>query len=412
MARMLLDLDIEYISLVREPANRKKRLVLKSVGEKAKVDFYVPFQKSNDEDMIVYGVVYSPGEVDAQGDFTTEEEIKKAAWNFMKSGRVWNVDVEHTEKRVPAYVAESWLSKGGDPLFPDEPANTWIVGVKVEDEGLWTDIKKGKYQGFSMAGVAKVQEVEKSGDTYYVSRAKTDWPIAPSDTPWDPEAAKDRILQKGGWELLAQCVAVIEFKRGEKGLPEAKSRYSFPFCDVVNGKVMIIPKAVSSGIGYLNGARGVKIDPAKAKVARPVLEKIHARIEREKEKEKMGKSLKDEIIKALKDLLGIGDNNKEEVDMTKDEVLKLVDERIGKAVKEEILPVLKELKKALGKEEQKGDTEAKAEQKAEASEVEVLKKELEGLKKEMEELKKARTQAIPHEGRRAEGEDPAYTGIA
>ncbi len=407
-----MDLDIEYISLVREPANRKKRLVLKSVeGEKAKVDFYVPFQKSNDEDMIVYGVVYSPGEVDAQGDFTTEEEIKKAAWNFMKSGRVWNVDVEHTEKRVPAYVAESWLSKGGDPLFPDEPVNTWIVGVKVEDEGLWTDIKKGKYQGFSMAGVAKVQEVEKSGDTYYVSRAKTDWPIA-FDYPrnWDPEAAKERILQKGGWKLLAQCVAVIEFKRGEKGLPEAKSRYSFPFCDVVDGKVMIVPKAVSSGLGYLNGARGVKIDPAKAKVARPVLEKLQERIRREKEK--MGKSLKDEIIKALKDLLGLGDDNKEEVDMTKDEVLKLVDERIGKAVKEEILPVLEGIRKALGEEEQKGDTEAKAEQKTEASEAKELKKEVEELRKMVEELKKARTQAIPHEGKRAEGEDPAYTGIA
>ncbi len=274
--RLLKDLDVKFISLVKKPANRRERLILKDDGG---FELFVPFEKTRlSEDMVVYGVVYAPGEPDAHGDYTTAEEIKKAAWKFLREGRVRNVDVEHTYREAPAYVAESWLSKGNDPLFPDEPEGTWIVGIKVEDENLWKRIKKGEYRGFSLAGTARA--VEKSEK--YKSFAKTDWPIAPKDTPWNGKEAKKRLLDRGGWELLSRCVAAVKMKGDE--LPESLNDYKFPFCDVINGKVMIVPQALQVSKAFLNGAFGVEIDPQLEEIARSVIEKIEKRMGRNESK--------------------------------------------------------------------------------------------------------------------------------
>ena len=43
-----------------------------------------------------------------------------------------------------SFVAESWITKGSDPLFPDEPEGSWAVGIRVEDESLWASVKKGE----------------------------------------------------------------------------------------------------------------------------------------------------------------------------------------------------------------------------------------------------------------------------
>jgi hypothetical protein len=129
------------------------------------------------------------------------------------------------------------------------------------------------------------EKMEFAENVRFKSYAKTNWPIADPGTSWNPDAAKKRLVDKGGWKLLSQCCGAVEFHGDEKELPEAFSRYKFPFCDVIDGKVQIVPKAVSSGIGYLNGARGVKVDPSLAKVVKPILEKLKNRIEKSKAKE-------------------------------------------------------------------------------------------------------------------------------
>ena len=117
----------------------------------------------------------------------------------------------------------------------------------------------------------------------FVSRAKTDWPVAEKDTEWDADKAKKRLVERGGYKLLSQCCGAVELHEGESGLPEALSRYHFPFCDVIDGQVKLVPKAVSSGLAYLHGARGVSVRKELAQVVQPVLEKLKKHIEKEVE---------------------------------------------------------------------------------------------------------------------------------
>lgn len=151
------------------------------------------------------------------------------------------------------------------------------------------------YEGKFLADTSADEIWTELADVKLVSRAKLDWPIADPDTEWDSDGARKRLFEKG---ILDKCCAVIELLEDEDK-PEALGRYHFPFCDIIDGKVMIIPKAVSSGIGYLNGARGVKVDNALAAKARPVLEKLHKRIQekRKEEEENMADllSIKNEL---------------------------------------------------------------------------------------------------------------------
>ena len=167
MSRMpveLRDMKVDFISLVSKGANGK-RIIWKAGDERPEgADaFETPLRKlvKSDEKRVVYGIVYGPGQVDSQGEYAERGEIEKAAYGFMKGLRLLNVDAQHDFDPRAAFVAESWLTKGADPLFPDEPEGSWAVGIRVEDEALWASVKKGELAGLSMAGyAAKVRKGE------------------------------------------------------------------------------------------------------------------------------------------------------------------------------------------------------------------------------------------------------------
>lgn len=163
MPTQLTDIDVHFISLVKKGANGKT-VIFKS----ADADMDAPelrqfrISKLDDEKQMVYGIVYSPGEVDIQGDFAKADDIEHAAHNFLKQLRVHQVDEQHDYNPDDGYVAESWLTKaGGDPYFADEPTGSWAVGIKVENDETWALVKSGEYEGLSMAGNATRTEVEK-----------------------------------------------------------------------------------------------------------------------------------------------------------------------------------------------------------------------------------------------------------
>jgi hypothetical protein len=158
MPTELKDIQVDFISLVSSGANGK-RVIWKKASDHAAGD--IAFETSlrkvvkDDEKRMVYGIVYSPEDVDSQGEFATRAEIEKAAYGFMKGLRLCNVDAQHDFDPKAAFVAESWLTKGVDPLFPSDPEGSWAVGIRVEDDGLWSSVKKGDIGGLSMAGYAK-----------------------------------------------------------------------------------------------------------------------------------------------------------------------------------------------------------------------------------------------------------------
>jgi hypothetical protein len=154
MAKKLKNIKINWLSLVKKGANQRHVLLKFADGEAPELRA-IPFAKVDDEKKLVYGVVYAPDSVDAHGDFTTKDEIEKASQDFMKSMKNLNVDKDHSFKSEHAFVAESWIIRKGDPLFPGEPEGSWAVAIKIEDQELWKSLKDNGYTGLSMAGTAE-----------------------------------------------------------------------------------------------------------------------------------------------------------------------------------------------------------------------------------------------------------------
>ncbi|HFE38235.1 MAG TPA: hypothetical protein ENK06_07440 [Gammaproteobacteria bacterium] len=162
--RRLRDVDVEYISLVDKGANGKTIIWKRSPAPAAgsvKVTRTVPILKTDEEKRLVYGIVYSPDEVDSEGDTMTAADIEKMAYNFMAQKRTQQVDKQHDGEADEGFVAESWILKDGDPLFPDENTGAWAVGIKVVDDETWEQVKTGEIGGLSMGGFAKAELLEK-----------------------------------------------------------------------------------------------------------------------------------------------------------------------------------------------------------------------------------------------------------
>lgn len=126
--------------------------------------------KSDEEEGIIYGVVYSPNLPDSQGDFADETMIKEMMHSFAKEGK--GIDITHdfeTLSKDDAYVVESFLVQEGDPRFAElkdydgkevDPVGSWAVAIKIDDEELRQKYRDGEWKGLSMGGKYQAEEVE------------------------------------------------------------------------------------------------------------------------------------------------------------------------------------------------------------------------------------------------------------
>jgi len=161
--KRLTDMEVTHISLVESAAN-KKTVIYKSSDDTPSYAKDITFKKSDKKKGVVYGIVYSPNEEDTQGDIATADEITKAAYFFMKARNTANVDKQHSFEKEDAFVAESWITKENDPVFPDEPVGSWAVAIKLESDELKKAVEDGELNGISMAGTAKKEETQKADD--------------------------------------------------------------------------------------------------------------------------------------------------------------------------------------------------------------------------------------------------------
>jgi len=108
------------------------------------------------EKRLVGGIVYEPDIIDAQGDSSSDTEIEKACHNYMiKSMTVGKMHSEKLGKDQVALV-ENYIAPGNFFIGQEfVRKGSWVQVHKILDDGLWTDIKDGKYTGLSMAGRAK-----------------------------------------------------------------------------------------------------------------------------------------------------------------------------------------------------------------------------------------------------------------
>jgi hypothetical protein len=158
--RELINANITHVSYVDKGANKKQFFLTKSEEKPTfQKEVKVFVNKEEEEQKLVYGVVYEPDVEDAHGDFMSAEEIEKAAHVFMKDYR--NIDKQHDFNAGVGEVVESYIAPTDFKIGDEEiKKGSWVLVTKASDE-IWEQIKKGEITGYSMAGTAEVVEVQK-----------------------------------------------------------------------------------------------------------------------------------------------------------------------------------------------------------------------------------------------------------
>lgn len=133
------------------------------VTSKSGVPANLPVTKLDKANQIVYGVVYEPYAIDTDGETISKEHVALMAWDFISSGYYTKIDIQHNFKESGATVVESFVTRKGDPDFPED---SWVLGVQVPD-AIWEQVLSGELNGFSLAGPASktpakvITEIEK-----------------------------------------------------------------------------------------------------------------------------------------------------------------------------------------------------------------------------------------------------------
>lgn len=156
--RKLKNLQVSHVSYVENGANQRNFFLTKS-EEQPNFEKPVKVIKSDDEvERLVYGIVYEPDTIDAHGDFADAKTIEKAAHEFMLKYR--QIDKNHdfvagVGEVVESYIAPADMELNGEPV----KKGTWILTTKADEE-TWEAVKKGEFQGYSLAGVAETEVIE------------------------------------------------------------------------------------------------------------------------------------------------------------------------------------------------------------------------------------------------------------
>lgn len=105
------------------------------------------------------GIVLEPETVDAQKDIYSADEVRKAAWdymvNFRNVGLMHKGLVNHRVRLVESYIAPIDMNVGGSVI----KAGTWLMGLHVNDDALWEQVKSGGLTGLSIGGFASKSPV-------------------------------------------------------------------------------------------------------------------------------------------------------------------------------------------------------------------------------------------------------------
>jgi len=149
---------IPLFHLVLQPVSKIEKIEIKNEEkEEEEVEKgieLVPLEKGDEQ--IVYGIVYEPDIVDAQGDQASANEIKKAAYGFMENAQAFKV--MHKGKKVKVKILENYIAPVDFTIAKRKvKKGSWVLVTRVLDKKLWQAIKAGNLTGYSMAGIARVE---------------------------------------------------------------------------------------------------------------------------------------------------------------------------------------------------------------------------------------------------------------
>lgn len=199
--RSISDAQIQFVSLVDKAANKKSFLIAKSEDGKASFSAYGKIVKTDTDSHYVTGIVYEPMTEDSQGDYMTEEEIRKAAHWFAKNGD--GIDIQHNfEKFEKAEVVENWIAKADFEIGKEKiKKGTWLMTVEITDPDVWAAVEKGEITGFSMDGTGIYSEDDVDPDSLSKSEGKSFF---------------KKLAKMFGFEVVEKSEVAVRFKQKNK----------------------------------------------------------------------------------------------------------------------------------------------------------------------------------------------------
>ncbi len=323
---------IQFVSLVNKAANKRTFLIKKEERGKATFSGCGRIVKMDSKNHYVTGVVYEPMTEDSHGDYMEEAEIVKAAYYFAKNGN--KVDIQHSfEPLDGATVVENWIAKADFKIDDEEiRKGTWLMTVEVTDADIWDKIEKGEITGFSMGGVGEYSE---------------------EDVDLDNVSKGQETSEKKG--LLKQLATALGLKVVEKGamaeLYEERSKGTL-FWNAFNSLEEILYKYDSITNRWMYETNEDKVRECLEdfnQIITSILtgkESIMKAIQTDRPVKKAGKKMSSKnretlnsiyeslgtFLKEFNDLEEEKDVNKEDKEVTKQEVEQIVSAAITKAV--------------------------------------------------------------------------------
>jgi len=153
------DAEVDYVALVDRPAIQKNWNAFKNQQR---------FEVVSEDKRIISGPLMLADVPIFRSDATygdyyvvfSKDTIFKIAQKFFKRGYQSNVNLMHSPNAQVEGVTmfESFItdqSRGILPMkgFEDAPDGSWFGSFKVDNEQVWSDVKEGKFKGFSVEGL-------------------------------------------------------------------------------------------------------------------------------------------------------------------------------------------------------------------------------------------------------------------
>lgn len=167
------DSFVDSIALVDAPAIESDFIAFSKQNERLSFSTNDEKKELIGAAMIPYMNIYRRDEDGKEYDvFFSADTIRQIAQVYFKKGFQSNLNLDHSATPAKSFVFQSYIvdtEKGmTSPKGLNLPDGSWVVGVKVEDDAVWSDIKAGKQRGFSIEGIFqyfnKIKRTEEGKD--------------------------------------------------------------------------------------------------------------------------------------------------------------------------------------------------------------------------------------------------------
>jgi hypothetical protein len=148
---------IEAISVVDKPAIESDFIALSKHLE-------IELKEVDAEKRILMGAALIPNKHIYRKDkdkefyiFFSEQTVRQASELFFINGNQSNATIQHAKDVNGMTAVESWIvedtEKDKSKLYGfDVPVGTWMLSMKVNNDKVWDEVKKGNVKGFSIEG--------------------------------------------------------------------------------------------------------------------------------------------------------------------------------------------------------------------------------------------------------------------